>query len=58
MRKTMRSRISAALLALVMLLSLLPVSAFGAEGTYTKVTSETELTDGQYGAETFREFFE
>ena len=44
----MRSRISAALLALVMLLSLLPVSAFGAEGTYTKVTSEAELTDGQY----------
>ncbi len=40
----------AALLALVMVLGLLPTAALAAEetGTFSKITTQEELTDGQY----------
>ena len=44
------SKFLAALLALTMLLSLLPTAVFaaGETGTFTKITSQNELTDGKY----------
>lgn len=44
------SKFLAALLALTMLLSLLPTAVFasGETGTFTKITSQDELTDGKY----------
>ena len=44
------SKFLAALLALTMLLSLLPTAVFaaGETGTFTKITTQNELTDGKY----------
>lgn len=49
MKTCTRSRLLAALLVLVMVITLLPTAAFAAEGaTATKITSADELTTGQY----------
>lgn len=49
MKTRTRSRLLAALLVLVMVITLLPTAAFAAEGaTATKITSADALTTGQY----------